>query len=93
VPYVTFVPVGKRKSRGWQGGYDPFCVILKGHGLDLRPDSTFDTVSSENGMVTSQSRYSACDERWVTDFNGRLNAYLEGNPDKVIADYRNRKNT
>jgi hypothetical protein len=88
-PFVKFVPKGKRNPRGWVEGFQPYCVVLSGHGLPVGPESWLDEMpESTSGMKCERSRYASCDSRYETDFNTRLNRYLAENPDKLIADYR-----
>lgn len=91
-PYVDYVPKGKRKVLRWQGGYNPFCVVLAGHLKDRLDSDRFapaETTQTSYGQVSSSSAlYSACDPRWQTDFNKRLAALPET---VIIADYRSNK--
>lgn len=86
-PYAVFIPKGKRKPRKWQGSYQPYCVILKGHGHELDPGSPWVPAEAMTPGVTAQrGRYSCFDPRWATDFNAKLDAYCR--PEIVVADYR-----
>jgi len=88
-PWVKWVPKGKRNPRGWQGGYRPYCVVLRGHGLALDPGSSFDPCpSGDVDVECSRSRYCSFDDRWATDFDAQLAAYCARHPDAIVADYR-----
>ena len=90
-PFVTFVPVGKRNPRHWQGHYRPYCVVLRGHNLPIAPESPFEKVESGvEGVTVSRSKYTMFDDRWGTDFDTKLDAFLQSHPDVLVADYRDR---
>ena len=90
-PFVKFVPKGKRKPRGWQGSYRPYCVLLRGHGHELEPDSALlPAESTTPGVTVQKSRYSLFDDRWGTDFDAKLGQYLAEKPEALLADYRHK---
>lgn len=88
---ATFIPKGKRKARQLTQAYGPNMVILEGWGHP-EPDSMFlpeepSNVNPEDVMV-ARGRYSACDSRWQSDFNGKLAAHVERTGAKVLYDFR-----
>ncbi len=90
-PFVHFIEKGKRTPKGIQMGYNPFILILKGHGHP-DPDSPFvEQDIGETGMVCKKSRYASCDPRYVFDFNLKINPYLSVIPHLIVADYRHTK--
>lgn len=86
-PFVRFIPKGKRNPREWQGTYKPYCVVLNGHGHPIDPGSPFVPCESATpGVTVQRSRYTMFDERWESDFDKVLDAYMK--PAMVVADYR-----
>jgi len=91
-PFVKFIPKGKRTGRGFVQGYKPYVVILKGVNHP-EPQGMFKTIRETDEVTVRQSIYSSFDDRWKTDFDEVLNAYLEKNPDCVIMDVRHTQDT
>lgn len=92
-PFVIFTPKGHRKAVSYIEGYNPYIVILAGHGLDLQKavDDQFVTEAGvAAGVVVSRGRYLSCDARYSTDFNAVL---AERSNLTVIADYRQERRT
>lgn len=79
---LTYVPKGKRAARVRTLGFKPWGFVLAGYG-NLDPDSFLgpETVTPA-GVGVRQSRYSACDGRWQTDFEAKLG------DTPVLADFR-----
>lgn len=85
----NFLQPRKRKWQNLTGSYEPYIVVLEGWGHP-EPGSPWTNTQVGDGVITQQSRYSCHDERWGTDFDRELAAYLEANPKvKVLGDYRN----
>jgi hypothetical protein len=86
VPYVDFIPKGKRKQVRVTQSYDPYMVILAGFG-NPDPDPMYGTEEKlPSGTVVRKSRYSSFDSKWREDFNELLDLFR----DKIayIADFR-----
>lgn len=89
VPYIKYIPKGKRKLVGYTKGYKPFMIVVKGHNHP-DPNSMFDkAIKQPNGIVTSKSTYHSFDERYITDFTEAFNPYFEANKDLILIDVRN----
>lgn len=82
-PYVDFIPKGKRTARRVLKTYRPYLLVLKGWETPA-PGDMWRLVSKTDDATVSQSKYSAFDERWETDFDSQV----EKADCKVIADYR-----
>ncbi len=88
VPFIKYIPKGKRKPIGYIKGYKPFMIVLKGYNHP-EPNSMFDkAIKQPNGLITSKSTYHSFDERYVTDFNNGFNEYLTLNKDLILIDVR-----
>ena len=76
--FVTFRRARERRDRSFVQAYGPSLVILEGWGHP-DPDGMFlpGEATGEPGVTVSRGRYSACDPRWQSDFDARLDAYLE----------------
>jgi len=85
LPYVTFIPKGKRKP---QTIVDNF-LVLDGLGYPDPPDA-YNTEESKDGLGTRQrGKYSMFDPRYAIEVNAIINAYSN----RFIADYRWNKTT
>lgn len=90
-PFVKFVPKGKRKPAGFVQGYNPYIVIVEGHG-HISPDDAYTSpVDTGTGLTVRQSRYSCFDERYKTEFDKRLTDYIKDK--KVLMDIRHTVST
>lgn len=81
----------KKGCRSWVGTVvsdHPSYLIVEGWGHpDV--DSAFGAaVESENGILVSKGRYSSCDPRWLSDFDKKINPYIERTGAKVVLDLR-----
>lgn len=84
----SFLAPRKRKWQSYTASYQPYLVVLEGWG-HFEPGSPWKNTTVGDGVITQEGRYSCCDERWGTDFDAELAAYLEANPQaKVLGDYR-----
>ena len=88
--HLTFTPKGARKPRGVV--YDqPYVLVLAGWGHP-DPDGMWVDSGEKLGTVTVQhGRYSACDPRWETDFDARIEGYLTSGSAVVLLDARRTK--
>jgi hypothetical protein len=84
VPYVKYIPKGKRLATGFVKT-SPYLVIIKGLGHP-EPGDMFEQISSENGTTVSKSKYMSFDSRYKTDFDEVLQKYLT--PEMTILDCR-----
>lgn len=87
-PFVQFIPKGKRKARELQLSYEPFLMVLEGHGLKL--ESAGDIYGPEQpgatpGVTVRHGRHSSFSPGWANDFNAVL---AQRTDIKVVADYR-----
>ena len=90
-PFVEIVPKGKRKPLSFLKAYKPMILILEGH-QHPEPASLYKEAKfSSPDVVVSESRYAACDDRWDTDFDKLIDAYIAKTGASVIADYRHTK--
>lgn len=85
--YVDIIPKGKRKARRYQQSYDPFMVILAGHGHPDMEDG-YEVVSESADVVVKKSKYTAFDPQWGKDADNIINGYLETNEVTLLANYR-----
>ncbi len=83
VPYVDFIPKGKRKAVRIQKSYKPYLVIVKGYNAP-EPLGMYGNSTVRNGVVTKESKYSSFDDRYKTDFD----KVLADSNVVIIADYR-----
>ncbi len=88
VPFVKFVPKGKRKPVGIQCSYKPYVMILEGWGHELEPDGFYGSTEDRGDVQVRRSRYSSCDPQWEVDFDGKFNHYIKNKSVSVVADYR-----
>lgn len=90
-PYITMIPKGKRKARRYMQTYDPYLIILKGHGHPTPSDGMVVIDRKTPGVVVTQSKYSSFDSRWGTEFDTEIDKYIEESKVNVIGDYRESK--
>lgn len=85
---VTLLPKRMRKQRGFTQAYGPSLVVLEGWGHP-EPDGMWDPASekTEGDVTTSRARYSACDPRWQSDFDMKIDAYIASGA-TVLYDFR-----
>lgn len=83
VPFVIFVPKGKRKAIQILKAYKPYLLILKGWN-NPTPEDMFNESIKKEGVTIKQSKYLSFDDRYKTDFDKIINEHQE----KFIADYR-----
>ena len=92
---LTVVGTPKRKRTKYKyrsPGYKPFFIVAKGWNLP-EPYSMFGKETKEDMgdgfvMTRSQSRYSSCDDRYVTDFMSQHYSKLEVIAESVHEDYK-----
>ena len=85
---VELLPKRMRRMRGFVQSYRPSLVVLEGWNHP-DPDGMWDpsTVKTDGDVTTQRARYSACDERWQTDFDAKIDAYI-ANGATVLYDFR-----
>jgi len=83
---AIFVPRRARKQRVLVQTHKPSLLVLEGWGHP-EPDGIF--LPAEEGATLLTGRYSACDERWQSDFDQRINAYVASSQAVVEHDFRN----
>ncbi|NUP12974.1 MAG: hypothetical protein HOW73_43595 [Polyangiaceae bacterium] len=86
---LRWVAKGQRRERGTilapVCGKPDFFVVLSGWD-HLKPASAFGPAEDRgNGVSVSQSRYSACDPRWESDFTSELNGYVSTTGASLVA--------
>jgi hypothetical protein len=90
-PFVDFIPARKRTGSRLIATFQPYLVVLLGVGHPEVP-SPFGPTTVSNGLTTKMSKYSSFDERYKTDFDQDLDAYLETLPaDQILMDVRHTK--
>lgn len=82
--HVTFRKPRQRKDRGFVQSYRPSLLVLDGWG---HPDPASPWKPISEGC--SESKYMSCDERWQSDFDAAIEAYIETTGTLVLADFRN----
>ena len=75
-PFVSWIPKGKRKAIGHMATYDPWLVVIEGHGHIPPPDAFTPKTLSSTGLVCSQTRFGSFDPRYKTEFDTDLNVYI-----------------
>jgi hypothetical protein len=85
---VSLLPKRMRRMRGFTQAYGPSLVVLEGWGHP-EPDGMWDPAKerSEGDVTTSEARYSACDPRWQSDFDAKIDAHIARGA-KVLYDFR-----
>jgi hypothetical protein len=78
---------GKRRARRTLETSRPTLLVLDGWGHP-DPDGAFEVVEERADVRVEQSRYRTYDDRWQTDFNARIGAYLAQGNGRVLADLR-----
>lgn len=85
---IRFVKKGARKQVGTVVCDHPSHLIVEGWDHP-EVDSAFGAaVETENGTTVAMGRYSSCDPRWLSDFDAKINPYLERTGAKVVLDIR-----
>ncbi len=76
-PYVHFIPKGKRKPDGVMGTYQPYIVVLKGHGHP-DPQSPFtEPKRSESGLIVRTTRMSCYHDDYKIEFDEMIKPIVE----------------
>ncbi len=91
-PFVAFIPKGKRKGFQYIKGYQPYLLVIEGHNHP-DPDSMFKAPIVTDTVTVRESKYLSFDDRYKTDFDSNIDAYLEDKKDIVLMDCRHTKNT
>jgi hypothetical protein len=87
--YAVFVPKGKRKPRQiGPEGFHPYILVLEGWDHPEPDDCFTPRELSTTGCVVRRSRYTMFDERYQTEFDAKIDAYIAQSGAKVVADYR-----
>ena len=86
-PFIEIIPKRKRKGRRYRQTYNPYMIILMGHGHPDVDDS-FEVISSSADVVVKQSKYLSFDSQYEADLDTKLDKYLEESGTVVLADYR-----
>ena len=84
VPFVKFIPRGKRKPIQILKGYKPYILILKDWN-NINPDGMYGEATKKDDVIIRKSSYKCFDDRYKSDFDVIINQYK----DKFLADYRN----
>jgi hypothetical protein len=89
-PYLEYVPKRKRNGLRLFQSFQPYMLVLKGHG---HPDPTelfgINLGSFQPGVAVKTTSYASFSSGWVTDFEAKINPYLASQPKNiVIADFR-----
>lgn len=85
-PSVSWIPKGKRKAMGHIATYDPWLVVIEGHGHISPPNSFTPKTLTETGFVVSKTRYGSFDRNYKTEFDAELTQYIAGK--NVLIDCR-----
>lgn len=91
--FVEYIPKRKRNGFRFIKGYDPYFLVIKGHGHPDTPSMFGEPFVDANGTTIKQSSYSSFDERYKQDFDKIIDTYLEDKQDLILMDIRNTKNT
>jgi hypothetical protein len=90
-PFVSFVPKRKRKGVRILKTYKPYLVVLDGLHPDLYPESGMVVTKEDDTVKISESKYLCFDERYDSDFDKILDAYLTIYKPNVLMDARSTK--
>ena len=85
--HAYFQQPRQRLVRGFVQHFRPSLVVLDGWG-HVEPPSMWGKSRTENGMTVTEARYSACDDRWDSDFSATLDAYIASSGANVLHDFR-----
>jgi len=77
--HVQFRAKGKRKTVGRAEGSHPRLVVFEGWGIDLDPESMWNTPTRDDklGVEIKQSRRSGFDKGWDEEMQRRVQAYAK----------------
>lgn len=85
--FVTYREPRQRRDRCFTQTDFPSLLIVE--GVDTpEPASMWGSHSTRGGVTTSRSRYSSCDPRWQSDFDGMIDAEIAAGNLKVVFDGR-----
>jgi hypothetical protein len=87
---VRFVKKGARKTLGFRETYEPYLLILAGHGHP-DPAGMFDGGEADRrtpGVTSQKAKYSACSDGYADDFNAMIEKYLDEGGGKILFDAR-----
>lgn len=78
----------KRTPEGVVLTYNPWAVVLPGHGHPAPPDPYGPPLGSTAGAVCRRSRFSSCDDGYKTEFNAIIDAHISAQNIAPILDAR-----
>ncbi len=87
---VRLVKKGARKTRGFVETYEPYLLILAGHGHP-DPAGMFDGGEVENvtqGITAHKAKHAAFSGGYADDFNVMIEKYLDEGGGKILFDAR-----
>lgn len=90
-PFVKMIPAGKRNPVLIAKEYKPFILVLEGTGHPEPQSMWKESNTPVAGVTVTEAKYSSFDDRWDTDFDKMIDAYIEEIGVNVIADYRHTK--
>jgi len=74
VPFVYYIPKGKRKVIGIQKTFQAFILVVKGWDLKPLTGDEFDfEISKSNGMTVKKSKHLSFASSYTEEFNERFN--------------------
>lgn len=92
VPFVHFIPKGKRKTIGFVKGYRPYMVIVKGHNHPDMPELFGKPIQGNiEGVTIKKTNHSSFSDNWLIDADKIIDVLIEKNPEIVLMDCRNRE--
>lgn len=85
---IKWVKRGARKTSGVVVTDHPSYLIIEGWDHPEVDAAFGPEVESSPGVSVSKGRYSSCDPRWTSDFDAKINPYIERTGAKVVLDLR-----
>ncbi|WP_298751988.1 hypothetical protein [uncultured Arcobacter sp.] len=86
-PFVIAKPKRKRTAYRWVETFQPYMIIVKGWDAPA-VDNPFVVTEKNDSVTISRTKYSSFDERYGTDFDKVIDAWIAEDESRLVADYR-----
>lgn len=87
---LVFIPKGKRKALQIRKTYNPFVLVIKGHGHP-NPEELMKVIKETEDCKISQSKYASFDERFAQEADELLASIIT--PQNLLIDVRHTQGT
>lgn len=87
-PFIVYRPNRKRTNYIKRATSYPYILVIEGHGHPEPAGMFGEAKTDENGTTIRQSLYRSFDDRYKTDFDAVINAYMNAKNIVPVVDIR-----